>query len=133
MAKTFTRREFLYGTGATALSLTLANLEFACGSPEKTVALAPPSPTAAAQPQVVPVAVPDYRTWEDVFRQRWTWDRVARGTHSMTNCTGACAWDLYVKDDMVWRRNRSRRIAPRRPACPTSIRAAARKARAGRP
>jgi DMSO reductase family type II enzyme molybdopterin subunit len=103
MPKTFSRRQFLYSTGAAALSLGLANLEFACGSPEKEVALAPPSPTAAPQAQVVPVAVPDYRTWEEVFRQRWTWDRVARGTHSMTNCTGACAWDLYVKDDMVWR------------------------------
>ena len=63
-------------------------------------------PPGAAAPAATPVslpAVPDYRTWEDLYRQQWTWDRVARGTHSMTNCVSGCAWDLYVKDDMVWR------------------------------
>src|SRR5512139_2266037 len=118
MTKEFTRRDFLYATGAAALTLGLANLEFACASPEKPVAVAPPSPTPGVQAQVVPVAVPDYRTWEDAFRQRWTWDRIARGTHTMTNCVSGCAWNLYVKDDMVWREEQKAPYAASAPGLP---------------
>ncbi|MBP1687461.1 MAG: hypothetical protein H6Q33_3604, partial [Deltaproteobacteria bacterium] len=25
-----------------------------------------------------PASLPDYRGWEDVYRQRWQWDKVAR-------------------------------------------------------
>ncbi len=47
--------------------------------------------------------VPDYRAWEDVYRDAWRWDRVVRGTHLRANCFSACAFDLYVKDGVVWR------------------------------
>ena len=47
--------------------------------------------------------VPDYRTWEDVYRQQWTWDRVVHCTHNRANCMSACAWNVYVKDGIVWR------------------------------
>jgi DMSO reductase family type II enzyme molybdopterin subunit len=100
----WTRRQFLRTSGTAVLTLGLANLEFACKSPDQASETAPPGgqrPPQAAAPQ--PVAVPDYRTWEDVFRQQWTWDRVVRGTHTMTNCTSGCAWNLYVKDNIVWR------------------------------
>ncbi|HUI26085.1 MAG TPA: molybdopterin-dependent oxidoreductase, partial [Candidatus Kryptonia bacterium] len=93
------RRDFLRASGA--LALALANLEFGCSSPEPTGATAPAA--SAPQPTVAAVAVPAYRTWEDLYRARWTWDSVARGTHTMTNCVSGCAWDLYVKDGMVWR------------------------------
>ena len=43
-----------------------------------------------------------YRRWEDVQRNKWTWDRVARGTHG-TNCTGNCAFNVYVRNGIVWR------------------------------
>ncbi len=36
------------------------------------------------------------------MRNKWTWDRVARGTHG-TNCTGNCAFNVYVKNGIVWR------------------------------
>jgi DMSO reductase family type II enzyme molybdopterin subunit len=36
------------------------------------------------------------------MRRKWTWDRVARGTHG-TNCTGNCAFNVYVKNGVVWR------------------------------
>ncbi|MFQ5514457.1 MAG: molybdopterin-dependent oxidoreductase [Myxococcota bacterium] len=49
------------------------------------------------------VEVPPYRDWRDVYRQRWRWDRVVRGTHTNTNCVSACAWDLYVREGIVWR------------------------------
>jgi DMSO reductase family type II enzyme molybdopterin subunit len=90
-----TRRGFLRATGAAALTLGLVNLDFALAADE-TPATVPQTPSGLPP-------LPAYRTWEDVYRQKWTWDRVARGTHTMTNCVSGCAWDLYVKDDMVWR------------------------------
>ena len=44
----------------------------------------------------------DYRAFEDVYRQKWTWDSVVHGTHG-TNCTGHCAFNVYVKNGVVWR------------------------------
>ncbi|RMF20355.1 MAG: hypothetical protein D6760_11765, partial [Deltaproteobacteria bacterium] len=49
-------------------------------------------------------------------RQAWTWDRVVRGTHLRANCFSACAWDLYVKDGIVWREEQT--DAYRRPDSP---------------
>ena len=43
-----------------------------------------------------------YRSWEDFYRDEWTWDTVARSTHSQ-NCTGSCSWNVYVKDGIIMR------------------------------
>ncbi len=43
-----------------------------------------------------------YRKFEDLYRQKWTWDRVVRGTHG-TNCAGTCAFNVYVKNGIAWR------------------------------
>jgi DMSO reductase family type II enzyme molybdopterin subunit len=45
----------------------------------------------------------EYRGWEDVYREQWTWDRVARVTHTRVNCISACSLDAYIKDGIVWR------------------------------
>ncbi len=60
--------------------------------------------------------LPDYRDWEDLYRGEWRWDRVAHGTHTSANCVASCAWDLYVRDDLVWREEQS---APYKPSNPT--------------
>jgi len=73
------RRRFLAGSGAAALSLSLRY-----------------APAVAAGPQA------PYGAWEDLMRRKWTWDRVAHGTHG-TNCTGTCAFNVYVKNGIVWR------------------------------
>ena len=44
-----------------------------------------------------------YRNWEDVYRDEWTWDKVVHVSHLRTNCISACSLDAYVKDGMVWR------------------------------
>jgi len=72
------RREFIAAGGATTLALSLRYAHAA---------------DAPAQP---------YGRWEDLMRQKWTWDRVVRGTHG-TNCTGNCAFNVYVKNGIVWR------------------------------
>ncbi len=43
-----------------------------------------------------------YRSFEDVLRQKWTWDKVVHSSHG-TNCTGSCAFNVYVKNGVVWR------------------------------
>jgi complex iron-sulfur molybdoenzyme family reductase subunit alpha len=43
-----------------------------------------------------------YRDFEDVYRKKWTWDRVVRGTHG-SNCAGNCAFNVFVKNGIVWR------------------------------
>lgn len=84
-----TRRQFLRSTGAASAALMLSHLEF--------------NARAAASPQSLPADV-SYRTWEDLYRQQWRWDRVARSSH-FVNCwyQSHCAWDVFVKDGMVWR------------------------------
>lgn len=113
----WTRRQFLHATGAAALTLALGNLQLACESPEKQAAPSQQPPVPAKQAPVA-AALPEYRGWEDVYRQQWSWDRVVRGTHTMTNCVSGCAWNLYVKDDMVWREEQQSPYAASSPGLP---------------
>ncbi|MEZ5564877.1 MAG: molybdopterin-dependent oxidoreductase [Gammaproteobacteria bacterium] len=80
--RTTSRRDFLATAGAMAVSLQLR--------------YAPASAANAGQPQT------PYGAWEDLMRQKWTWDRVTHGTHG-TNCSGTCAFNVYVKNGIVWR------------------------------
>jgi DMSO reductase family type II enzyme molybdopterin subunit len=63
--------------------------------------LLPSGGTAA--PLVAEAPPPPYQGFDDVYRAAWRWERVVRGTHVRANCFSACAWDLYVKDGVVWR------------------------------
>jgi DMSO reductase family type II enzyme molybdopterin subunit len=84
------RRDFLRGTAATAaLGLSLGRLGFRAG---------------AAQAADGAGALPGYRDWQDLYRQRWSWDRIAKGTH-FVNCwyQRGCCWNVYVKDGVVFR------------------------------
>ncbi|MBL8665636.1 MAG: nitrate reductase subunit alpha [Candidatus Odyssella sp.] len=40
------------------------------------------------------------RSWEQAYRNRWSYDRIVRSTHG-TNCTGSCSWKIYVKGGIV--------------------------------
>src|SRR5450756_1954830 len=83
------RRSFLRSAGAAAATLTLANLEFACGPDTAPTSSAPTSSAPVAHS--APVDVPEYRGWEDIYRQKWTWDRVVKGTHIRVNCIAGCS------------------------------------------
>ncbi|MFN8543635.1 MAG: molybdopterin-dependent oxidoreductase [Candidatus Binatia bacterium] len=89
------RRELLKGGAAVAAMLALGRLQAATPA----VAMAAPAPAA-------------YHDWRDVYRALWRWDRVVRGTHSSANCAAACAWNLYVRDGVVWREEQSAPYAP---------------------
>lgn len=86
---TLSRREFLEAGAATGLALGLGRL------------------TWAETPSDARPLAPDYHDWRDVYRKRWTWERVVRGTHTNVNCVSSCAWNLYVRDGMVWREEQS--------------------------
>ncbi|MBI5506350.1 MAG: twin-arginine translocation signal domain-containing protein, partial [Deltaproteobacteria bacterium] len=98
----FTRRSFLRKTGVAALGLTLANLQFACGPGEKAPSATTPAPAAPAKVAALP-PLPEYRSWEDLYRKQWNWDRVVKSSHLRTNCIAACSWNIYVKDGIVLR------------------------------
>jgi steroid C-25 hydroxylase alpha subunit len=88
-----TRRQLLIGGAGGALALSLRRLTspwYGGGPPGSAQAAVPPLPDA-------------YTGWEDIYRAKWSWDRIVRGTHLRANCFSACAFDLYVKDGVVWR------------------------------
>ncbi|MDP3939243.1 MAG: molybdopterin-dependent oxidoreductase [Deltaproteobacteria bacterium] len=85
-----TRRAFLITAGTATLSLTLGQLRHR-PAPGGVAAASAAAPSNA------------YTSFEDLYRSQWRWDRVAAGTHLRVNCISACAFDLYVKDDVVLR------------------------------
>jgi DMSO reductase family type II enzyme molybdopterin subunit len=109
------RRSFLHSAGAAAVTLTLANLQFGCEPAEKSTPEAAPEPGKVPPPKL---SLPDYRQWEDLYRQKWTWDRIVKGTHLRTNCIAACSWNLFVKDGIVWREEQNTIYKPSHPTVP---------------
>ncbi|MBW2667301.1 MAG: molybdopterin-dependent oxidoreductase [Deltaproteobacteria bacterium] len=91
------RREFLQAGAAGVLVLSCDQLSLPAPSPNSATDAATP---AAIEPPV-------YNDWRDVYRERWRWDRVVRGTHTNANCVSSCAWNLYVRDGVVWREEQS--------------------------
>ncbi len=57
-------------------------------------------------------------SWQDLYRQRWSWDRVAKGTHGWLNCRSACNFDLYVKDGIVVREEQTANYTASEPGVP---------------
>ncbi|MFQ5667876.1 MAG: molybdopterin-dependent oxidoreductase, partial [Candidatus Binatia bacterium] len=84
---TVSRRGFL--KGAAALTLSLRGLR-----------LVSPAAAAAERPAN---GASTYGGWEDLYREKWSWDKVVRGAHLWANCASACSWDVYIKEGVVWR------------------------------
>jgi DMSO reductase family type II enzyme molybdopterin subunit len=63
--------------------------------------------------------LPKYTRWTDVYREKWSWDRIARSTH-FVNCWPQthCAWNVYVKDGIVWREEQAGDYPQTRPDVP---------------
>jgi nitrate reductase alpha subunit len=40
------------------------------------------------------------REWENMYRGRWSHDKVVRTTHGV-NCTGSCSWKVFVKNGLI--------------------------------
>jgi DMSO reductase family type II enzyme molybdopterin subunit len=98
--KSLTRRQFLQASTATALALGLNRLGWIAPRP------------AAADP------VPGYDDFRDIYREKWTWDKVVRGTHTNVNCVSSCAWNLFVREGIVWREEQSSPYTQSNPSVP---------------
>jgi len=61
---------------------------------------------------------PKLGSWEDLYRQRWTWDSVAKGSHGWANCRSACEWDLYIKNGMIVREEQTATYDASEPGVP---------------
>lgn len=46
------------------------------------------------------IFAPKQRQWEDMYRNRWQYDKIVRSTHGV-NYTGSCSWNVYVKGGIV--------------------------------
>ncbi|MBW2295709.1 MAG: nitrate reductase, partial [Deltaproteobacteria bacterium] len=67
----------------------------------------------------VPGVPPIYGDWRDIYRERWAWDEVVRSSH-WVNCwyQAHCAWNVYIKDGMVWREEQAADYPQIRPDVP---------------
>lgn len=81
-----TRRTFLKGTGAGLAALSLSRIA--------------PLPSFD---RILSTSARTYSNFEDLYRQKWTWDRVRWGTHLVDCYPGSCSWRVYVKDGVVFR------------------------------
>ena len=103
------RRSFIIGSTAVAAGggLVLYNLR--------------PRPAQKPAFQPVPKVARErvrYDDFSDIWREKWTWDKVAKGTHTRANCISACSWDVYVKDGIAWREEQAAIYEPHRPDVP---------------
>ncbi len=89
---TISRRKFIFGTGASIIGIGLG-LKYL--RPREGV----------SYPDILKTAVKkiSYGDWSDVYREKWTWDKVVKGSHNRANCFSACSWNLFVKEGIVWR------------------------------
>ncbi|MEK7248733.1 MAG: molybdopterin-dependent oxidoreductase, partial [Chloroflexota bacterium] len=86
------RRDFLKGAGGLAVGLSLTRLGFRfvySGGP------------GSAEEEVFRYYA--YSGWEDLYRKKWTWDKVTWGTHLVDCYPGGCSFHVYTKDGIVWR------------------------------
>lgn len=101
------RRHFLKLTGAGLTAGTVAGLSLYHFRAR---------PSATEAPPLLPRdGVARLGSWEDLYRQRWTWDRIARGSHGWLNCRSACAWDLFIKNGVVIREEQTASYASSEP------------------
>jgi len=86
------RRRFLQGTGAGIAALSLSRIV--------------PLPTFD---RILSTSARTYSNFEDLYRQKWSWDRVSWGTHLVDCYPGSCSWRVYVKDGVVFREEQAAR------------------------
>ncbi|MFQ5842336.1 MAG: molybdopterin-dependent oxidoreductase, partial [Thermodesulfobacteriota bacterium] len=94
----------LKGVGTGLITLSLGKLQF--------------RGTGEAWAQKIVKGYP-YRSWEDIYRAKWTWDKVVKVTHPK-NCwyQAHCSWNAYVKDGIVLREEQSADYPQTRPELP---------------
>ena len=103
------RRNFIIGSTVAVAGVGLYSL--------RNKGYEPAAPRPADKPGV-PAKKIRYNDYSDIWREKWQWDRVVKGTHTRANCIGACSWDVYVKDGIAWREEQAAIYEPHRPDVP---------------
>jgi DMSO reductase family type II enzyme molybdopterin subunit len=103
------RRAFLVGSGGALLGLGLLRLA---------PTTAGRASAAPADPATRVTVAPTYGDWQDVWRRRWTWDRVVHSSHARANCISACSWNVFVKEGIAWREEQNAIYAASEPDVP---------------
>jgi anaerobic selenocysteine-containing dehydrogenase len=100
------RRSFLKSSAGAIAALTLPLPSFRARAAESVDAL-------------LEAPAPSYESWMDVYREAWTWDHAVRSSHFL-NCwyQSHCAWDVYVKDGLVFREEQAAEYPQTRPELP---------------
>jgi DMSO reductase family type II enzyme molybdopterin subunit len=96
------RRSFLKITGASAATLPLLHFRLDARAD---------SESARSEPEKL-------ARWKDLYHERWSWDRVVKGSHGWVNCRSACNWDLFVKDGVVVREEQAANYEASEPGVP---------------
>lgn len=101
------RRAFLTGAGIGAVGLGLG-LHYL--RPKEGI----------TYPEIIKQAINKvtYGNFSDVYREKWTWDKVVKGSHNRANCFSACSWNLFVKEGIVWREEQNAIYEQTRPDVP---------------
>ncbi len=103
------RRSFIIGSaGAAAVGFGLYSLRTKSSSPKPGIALPPKNIAKKIR----------YNDYSDIWREKWKWDKVVKGTHTRANCVAACSWDVYVRDGIAWREEQNAIYEPHRPDIP---------------
>jgi DMSO reductase family type II enzyme molybdopterin subunit len=107
MSTELSRRAFIRGAGTAVLTLSLGQLTFR------------PPKAAGSVLGAVETGDPSYGGFGDLYRERWTWDRVAKGTH-FVNCwyQRGCNWNVFVKDGLVLREEQDGTYPQTNPSVP---------------
>ena len=90
------RRDFLKGAGGLAVGLSLTRLGFR---------FVDSGGAGSAEEEVFRYYA--YAGWEDLYRKKWSWDKVTWGTHLVDCYPGGCSFHVYTKDGIVWREEQS--------------------------
>ncbi|MCH7578626.1 MAG: molybdopterin-dependent oxidoreductase [Chloroflexi bacterium] len=98
-----TRRGFLKGASAGAAALYLTQL--GCSGGDDGIR------RVVEQDQT-------FGDWTDVYREKWTWDKVTWGTHLIDCYPGSCLFRVYTKDGIVWREEQAGKYPEVEPGVP---------------
>jgi len=103
------RRSFIVGTaGAAAVGFGLYSLR-----PKS-----PPPKPGITMPRKNLAKKIKYNDYSDIWREKWKWDKIVKGTHTRANCVAACSWDVYVRDGIAWREEQNAIYEPHRADIP---------------
>ncbi len=57
------------------------------------------------------MATSKQQTWADRYRDKWKWDKVTWGSHSVDCYPGGCPWRVYVRDGKIVREEQAGKLS----------------------